>query len=35
MLRHDNADLRLTEKGHELGLINDDRFDSYEVKSSG
>ena len=32
MLREDNADLRLTEKGRELGLVNDERWAKFEAK---
>ena len=32
MLREDNADLRLTEKGRELGLVNDERWQKFEEK---
>ncbi len=32
MLREDNADLRLTEKAHELGLITEDRWRFFEKK---
>ncbi|MBM7095369.1 MULTISPECIES: tRNA uridine-5-carboxymethylaminomethyl(34) synthesis enzyme MnmG [Alteribacter] len=32
LLRHDNADLRLTERGHEIGLISDERFARFEEK---
>ncbi|WP_125588494.1 tRNA uridine-5-carboxymethylaminomethyl(34) synthesis enzyme MnmG [Companilactobacillus jidongensis] len=32
ILRHDNADLRLTDKGYDLGLINDDRYEKFDEK---
>ncbi|ABE57036.1 glucose inhibited division protein A [Shewanella denitrificans OS217] len=32
LLREDNADLRLTEKGRELGLVNDDRWAKFTEK---
>lgn len=32
LLREDNADLRLTEKGRELGLINDEHWAAFEAK---
>lgn len=32
LLRHDNADLRLTEKGHKLGLISEERYAKFEAK---
>ena len=32
ILREDNADLRLTEKGRELGLVNDERWAQFDTK---
>jgi len=35
LLREDNADLRLTAIGRELGLVNDDRWQQFNIKSEG
>ena len=32
LLRHDNADLRLTEKGHDIGLVSDEQYALYKEK---
>lgn len=32
LLRHDNADNRLTELGHELGLVSDERYETFKQK---
>lgn len=32
LLRHDNCDLRLTEKGYELGLISEERYQRFKKK---
>jgi tRNA uridine 5-carboxymethylaminomethyl modification enzyme len=35
LLRHDNADMRLTEYGREIGLIKDDRYKTFNDKLKG
>ena len=34
LLRHDNADIRLTEYGYQLGLINEVRYQAYQMKQA-
>jgi tRNA uridine 5-carboxymethylaminomethyl modification enzyme len=34
LLRHDNADQRLTEKGYQLGLVDEARYALFEEKNS-
>lgn len=34
LLRHDNADFRLTERGHKLGLVSDERYEHFQAKKA-
>lgn len=34
LLRHDNADLRLMDYGHDIGLINDEEYEKFEDKKN-
>ncbi|TFJ70002.1 tRNA uridine-5-carboxymethylaminomethyl(34) synthesis enzyme MnmG [Carnobacterium maltaromaticum] len=34
LLRHDNADFRLTKIGHEIGLVSDERYETFLAKKA-
>lgn len=34
ILRHDNADMRLTEIGYQVGLVDDERYRQFEIKKA-
>ena len=34
LLRHDNADLRLSELGHQIGLLNEDQYQAFLTKQA-
>ena len=34
LLRQDNADIRLTKKGHEIGLASDERLEKVNLKQA-
>jgi tRNA uridine 5-carboxymethylaminomethyl modification enzyme len=34
LLRHDNADMRLTELGHKIGMVSDERYAKFQAKKA-